>query len=887
MNFVETKLHPPALVESQVARPTLVDQVVSAPVKLVLVRAPAGFGKTTVMAQAQQRAEAAGTACGWITLDESDNDLSRFVSCLVETASRLGAESPHGATPFDGISALAALETPFVLFLDDFEVVREPGVLGIVRDLVEHLPRHGKVVLGSRHQPEIGLGRLRARGELLEIDTERLRFDFEDTRSFFGRRGQRGLGVDLLAQLHKRTEGWAAALWLASMALERSGSDTGFVEQFSGSDQTVAEFLAEDVLARQPPHLRDFLLRTSVLRHLELSICQTLCPRLDCAAILDELETANLFLTPVTGSRSPERAWRYHSLFAEFLRNQLQREQPDLVPRLHLVASGWYESQDRPVPAIDHAIDGGDFPLALDLLEGHAERFLEQGRMRLLARWFGVIPEDLVREHPMLQLISAWASCFTHGPWLAMQQLERSGCIDSPLEQIHLGARMLQPLLLAMQDRYEEAYEAGSAVLSAPYGTGMAFAQAALLNAMAGVLSVIGDVRESRRLIETARQQQNNKSNFNRMYSESLEGIHDLHEGRLRQATARFRISVDSTHVVVYNHTHGNAWAGVLYADALYEANQLDRAEHLVNVYLPIARDVGFADHLVLSHLMRTRIMFIAGDVDSAFRCLDELEYLGFNRQLPRVVAAARLERSRLLLMQGNAARSRDELNAANDLTIWARERRQRLVAHDIDYHELARIRWELHFGDPHGALSLLTPEIAAAARSSRNRRLLKLRLLRALALQRTGEVSAATQEIGQVLQTACHEGYVRLILDEGPVLGTLIERYHQGTQPDGATSLNDPILTEYLARLLESIGPGPEPARPPAETPVLDEPLTPKEIRILELLAEGYSNSAMSEKMFISDSTVRTHLRNINTKMGTKSRTQALAMARRMGLIR
>ena len=881
--ILETKLSPPAFAATQVLRTAIREAVAAATVKLVLVRAPAGFGKTTAMAQIRERMDAQGIATAWLTLDRADNDVSRFLGCLAEAVLRLGVEEPRTHGPFDAVAALAAHDAHFTLFLDDFEVVQEPAVLGLVREIIEQLPRRGQLVIGSRGLPDLGLGRLRARGQLMEIDTDRLRFTLEETSAFFGLRQAhapqplQALPADLLSQLHQKTEGWVAAIWLASMALERHGIETGFVERFSGSDRAVAEYLAEDVLAHQPREIRDFLLRTSILRQLDASVCQALNPRVDCVAILEQLAAANLFLTPVSGDG---RAWRYHSLFADFLRAQLAHELPGEIERLHLAASDWYESQDRPVPAIDHAIEGGDHPHALALLDGYAAQFLEQGRMRMLARWFSAIPEHQLRAHPFLQPIALWATCFTRGPWEAMQMLEQSGCIDSAIPEVRASAHTLVPLLLAMQDRHDEAYEVGRHSL-ARLPTGLAFADSVLLNAMAHILAVRGDQREAQRLLDAARREQGN-STFNRMYTESLAGLFDLHEGRLRQATARLRMAVDTTHAVSYNHSHGNAWAGVLYAGVVYESNQLLQADHLLNVYLPLARDVGLPDHMILSHVMRSRIAFHAGDIDAAFQALTELEYLGHHRQLPRVVAGAKLERSRMLLLQGNGPASRDELLRADDPALWAQERRQRLPAHDLDYLALAKARWEIAFGDARAALAVLDAEIHAAIASTRNRRVLKLRVLRAMALQRMGELAAALEEIGAVLQTASQEGFMRLILDEGPAVGTLVQRYAN------AAMHGDPILADCLQRLLQAMGPmAPADAETAPTGDAIKEPLTRKEIRVLQLLAEGYSNNAMAEKLFVSDSTVRTHLRNINMKLDAKSRTQAVAIARKVGVIR
>src|SRR5450830_531425 len=629
---------------------------------------------------------------------------------------------------------------------------------------------------------------------------------------------------------------------------------------------------------------------SSILRQLDAEVCAALMPRADCQRLLARLDEAHLFLTPVS---SEQPTWRYHSLFADYLRKELQRELPDEVARLHLAAAGWYEAQGRPVPAIDHAIEGGDHPLALSLLDQHAESFLRAGRMRLLARWFAAVPAPLLHQRPALEMVALWATCFTRGPWAAGEELEQALLRHPQDPLVQAQAACMRPMLLAMQDQSEQALEIGRESLKR-LPIGLPFADSTLLNAMAHILSVMGDPGEAQQLLDAARREQGGASTFHRMYTESTEGLMDLQQGRLRQATARFRLAVDATHAVNYNHTHGNAWAGVFYACAVYEANQLDQADHLLNVYLPLARDVGLPDHMILSHAMRSRIAFVSGDVDAASLALTELEYLGHQRKLPRVVVGAKLERARLLLRQDNVAGARDELRRAEDPTVWAREERLRLLAHDIEYLGLARLRWQIAAGQSSEALPALEREIAAAQAVARNRRLLSLRVLRSLALARSGDAPAAVAQIGQVLQQASAEGFMRLILDEGPAVGPLVQRY-QALHDSG--TVRDPILGDYLQRLLQAFGPLPNetdsapgaPGAPdnPAELARgLAEPLTRKELHVLQLLVEGYSNSAMAEKLFVSDSTVRTHLRNIFAKLGAHSRTQAVALARRLKLI-
>jgi LuxR family maltose regulon positive regulatory protein len=849
-------------------------------VKLVLVRAPAGFGKTTAMVQLREGLQQRGIATAWLTLDNADNDVPRFLAGLAAAVEQLGLER-RGIDSANVLDELAAADAPFALFLDDYELIREGGVMGLVRELLEHLPRNGQIVIGSRSLPDLGLGRLRARGQLLELGAEVLRFTPAESAEFFRLRGAE-LTLEALDRAHDRTEGWVAALWLLSLTLQHHESPGDVVSRLTASNRDVADYLTEEVLAQQPPAVRDFLLRTSVLRHLNAPVCQALMPYVDCVSMLQALERGNVFLIPIEDAPG---LYRYHSLFADFLRNQLAREHPEDLTRLHLAASGWYEAQGRPVPAIDHAIDGSDHPHALHLLEPHAHGLLEQGRMRLLDRWFSVIEPDLLRQRPLMQVIAIWARGFSQGPWSAMDWLKASGCEQSPDALVQAHIRVLRAVLLAMMDHYEEAHEAGRQGL-VRWPVGNTYLDSVLLNAMAHIVSVAGERQEAQRFLENARRMQGGSA-FNRMYTETVGGLLDLREGRLRQATARFRMAVTaSSSAATYNHAHGNAWAGVPYAGVVYETNDLANAERLLNVYLPLARDVGLPDHMISSHRLRSRIAFERGDVDTALLALTELEYLGHQRQLPRVIASAKLERSRLLALQGHGPAAREELARASDSAAWSAPQQELRPAQDLDDLFIAQVRIELQFGHPGQWIAGLEAEIQRARQSERLHRALKLRLLVALAHLRCANLGRAVDEAVAVLQEASREGFMRLLLDEGPIVGLLLRRVQAATAEGG----QDPIFREHLQRLLDLLGPAggeEEPAPPTGGAEELAEPLTRKEIRVLQLLAEGYSNTAMAEKLFVSDSTVRTHLRNINQKLNSRSRTQAVAVARRLGVIR
>ena len=907
----QAKLSPPRAAAAQVARLAVAARWPEAlRARVVLVRAPAGFGKTTAMRQMRERLQAEGQATAWLTLDAADNDVSRFLQCLGAAVRGLGGMAEREA---DGpgelsraLQSLAGEGRSFALFIDDFEVLHNDAVLGLVRQLMEQLPVHGRLVIGSRALPALGLGRLRTSGQLLEIDAALLRFSAAEAEEFFRLRGC-PLPREALARLLDKTEGWIGALWLASLALERHGPHSDFIERFSGSERAVADYLAEDVLAQQPASVRDFLLRTSILRTLDAQVCQALVPRADGAAMLQALEQAHLFLVPLADEAQGGQgghSWRYHSMFADFLRAQLLREQPSELTRLHLAASGWYESCGRPVPAIEHALEGGDLPHALSLLARHAEALMEQGRMRLLSRWFSALPAPLQAREPLLQAVAAYADCFTRGPVQAQLWLDalEPGMAADPAAQALVIA--LRPLLLAMMDRVEEAAPLGREAL-ARLPSCRPFADSSLTNAMAYVASVLGDTDEARRLLDAARSTQAG-SLFSRMYTEAMEGVLDLSAGRLRQAAARFRVALAATpRSAAYNPTNGNAWAGVLYAGVLYEGNDIDGADHLLQVYLPLARDVGLPDHVIASYRMRARIAFLRGDVDAAVGLLTELEYLGHERQLPRVTASARLEHARIFVLQGNRAAASEALERADDPGVWPRVERLRLPPHEVEDIAIARLRWGLHFGDCRAVRDAIAPLLADAQLRGRRHRSLKLQVLCALAEAGCGDLDAAAAMLAQPLRHGASEGFVRLMLDEGPLLAPVLQRVlSPSLSPSLSSSLSrrteaaEPEAAAHAQRLLSALGEPAEPADPPelqaADAPqgpapatALAEPLTRKELRVLELLASGYSNAAMAEKLFVSDSTVRTHLRSINLKLGARSRTQAVALARELRVLR
>lgn len=889
-HLIRSKLTPPPAPPFQIARAELRERICAgAGEKLVLIQAPAGFGKTTLMLQVMTTLQQQGVRTAWLTADPADNDVGRFLSFLGAAIDALadraepvlmeeGGEAT-GLMALDLIDRVSFAAPPFALFIDDVESIQNAAAFALIRQVIEHLPAGGRVVMGSRMLPDIGAARLLARGQLLEVDLAQLRFSLGEATDFLaGKRGLKLQGTDV-ARLQGVTEGWPVALWLASVALERRERPADLVAQFSGSNVAVADYLAEEVLAQQPDAVRDFMLRTSILQQLNAQLCDAVRGSSDSREILESLERSNLFIQPVGEGRD----WfRYHSLLSSFLRTQLERVHPQDVGRLHRAAAQWYESQRRPIPAIEHAIACADANYAMPLLERHAERLIEDGRIRLVARLLDTaLPEDL-QNWPGLRLIHAWALGFTRGGQEAMRLLEgieRDG-LQTADQKAH--ALALRPMLLTMLDRLDEAYAAGLSAID-KVTPQQPFAFRILRTTLANTHLIMGKYANARELLDRSGGVSDAPSGpFMMIYAQCVDGVIDLLHGRLRQATARFRHSASVGSRSAFTDTNGNAMAGILLSEVLYEQDELPEAERLLNVYVPLMQELGLADHLICGYRNLARIAWHRGDHDRALQLVTEMEFVGHRRGLTRVVASAQLERVRHALWRGDPNTAKEALQRAKAATDWSEVSSRSLFGNDADTLAEAQLRWMIHGGAADDAVAQLKQELERAEGARRHRRALKLRILLALALDRSGNEKAALRTLRDALRFGATERFVRMFLDEGDPFHALLQKLSAAGQREPEEGIENSL--QYFERLTQPAA-APEPAPPPAISGDF-EALTRKELEILKLLAEGLSNFAIAGRLFVSETTVRTHLRNINSKFRVHNRTQAIAVGRKLRLI-
>ena len=886
-----SKFAAPMASSHTVSRSRIVDRLFSATgAKVIVLRAPAGFGKTTLMLELKARYERDGANTSWLHVDDADNDVGRLMACLrhaLGSAMDLSDEQAQAGERAEGIvdqamrliDAVATTRAPFVMFLDEFEALKSPSATSLVAQVLDRLPAGAQVVIGTRSLPQIGLGRLRARGQLVDVDPAELRLTGDETASFLTR--QRGLLLNpaQIQRLHLKTEGWAAALSLAAISLERHQDHEAFIASFAGSNSAIADYLAEDVLDGQADDLRNFMLETSILDSLCAEICDAVTGRNDSSAMLAELERANLFLVPLDEDRAE---YRYHSLFASFLHTRLSRRTPERLPELHRRAAGWFIARRRPIPAIRHALATQDGAYAAQLLVEHANALMDQGRLRPLCHALDALPPDQFDLHPQLRLVHAWASLFTKGPHEALGPIQavEHATVDTPEFRSHRLA--LEPLRIGMLDRVSESYELAatrSALLLPEHGFPYLMAEQA-----AAISSVIlGHHDEARRHADNARRSPTgHQAGFSAQISEYVAATLDLFHGRLKDAGARIKAAAGTGVQRFESSFNRNAMPGLLLADILYETNDLAAAERLLGVYVSLVKSLGLADQLIVAHTLLARIYLAQGDEDRALLLLAEMEAAGHRLDLPRVVGSAHLERARIALSKDQVDRAKAELDRVIDEKAWAQIESYWLVANDVDTLSIGRLRLQVRSGGAARAVERLKLAVEEADEGGRIRRALKLRILHAEALHRSGQPKPAIRALGRAIEFGLEEGFVRTFLDEGSYVESMIQEAVTGFGiTESATHAS--ALAAFSDALKRSRS---SPASPPSPIPSLADPLTSKEIRVLELLSEGLGNQAIGDRMFVSESTVRAHLRSINTKLQASNRVQALVIARRFGLI-
>src|SRR5579862_1084498 len=778
----QAKLRPPVVRDDVLARAAPEASEGLRGARLVLISAPAGFGKTTVLCQYEQSLRKAGVATAWLTLDVEDNDPARFSSYLraalapVLEAAAKGAralETPgdRGAVigdTLDLIDALASPDRPLAIFIDDFEhVAANTEVRALVARLLHTLGPRQQLVLGTRVVPDLGLARLRAGGQVVDVGLDKLRFSLEETRSFL-RAAIPGIAEEDLVFLHERSEGWPAALQLAVIALRDSPRAATRLREFGGSRAEVAEYLTAEVLAGLAPDLRAFAIRTSVLD----SFCAELCDEVTAmgggAGYIERVGRANLFLVAIDAER---RWFRYHALCREFLRAELERSEPSLVPELSRRAARWLESNGRPAEAVEHALRSGDQDLAARIMDACVTGILHEGQIATALRWTAGLSDERLAAHPTLHFSAALVNVVSHRYVDAQRLIESIGAGAGAAPDLRRRDKLyLQFNLVIWADQLEQMRGVlGQA--AATFSTADGWVYSSMLNCVGYLGFMEGSAESARAALAAAKAAPQHRDNsVVRAYTEGIYAMVHLSRGELRDAAQVSAAELDR--LAASGNVYGTpaAIVAATLGDAHFERNEIAAARVLLDEHIDLIGDSCIPDLIVSAFVQRSRIARLEGQGAVADEYLGRLQRLGEERGLSRLVATALFEKSRVALAEGRLETAAAQVREAMGYPFWQRSIFRGTFGNDLENPEVALARLELFRGGT-GAVASLEGHIAGAERSGRPRRAIKLRGLLAQALWVSGQRRPALRELRRVLLDAAPESMVRVLADEPRVL--------------------------------------------------------------------------------------------------------------------
>ena len=911
--LVETKLFRPHPRGDLVERPRLFELLdLGRRAKLTLISAPAGFGKTTVLSNWLKATDGQQRAVAWLSLEESDSPPARFWTYLVTAAHRAVPEVGHGALallqsaqpPLDTVLAtlvneLSTLPTELDLVLDDYHLVDDPDLQSGMTFLVEHLPPQVHLVISTRVDPALPLARLRARGDLVEVRAADLRFTLSEASAYFNDIAALELTADDIAVLDARTEGWVAALQLAALSLRGRADTTAFITAFAGDDRYIVDYLAEEVLTRQPSRVRDFLLETSVLDRLSGPLCAAVTGNTESQEMLEHLDRANLFLVPLDGTR---RWYRYHHLFAEVLGTHLLHGRPEEVADLHRRASRWYDEAGEPVPAVRHAVAAGDIDRAADLIELAVPALQRDRQEATIAAWLAVIPDEVVQTRPVLAF-GFIAALMASGQFTGVEERIHDLEQHLPTKGSDDQASGPTPGTIVVDrntwDRLPAAVELHRSGLSLVHGdpaaaidhadraTSIAAADDHLTRAGAAATAGLarwagGDLEEAHRSYAICVDGLRRDGHISDVLGCSIT-LADIRttQGRLTDALRTCQDALRLAESGPLPVTRGTADMHVGVSDVAYERNDLATAAH----HLQRSRELGDAAGLPQNPYRRraaeARMLAAQGDLPAAIEILDEAEQVYFGDFAPNVRPIA-ARRTRLHLARGDLgsatwwAATRDL--TPNDELTYMREFEHItlamvLLAQQRAGHASAAVRV---------ARRLLQRLLAAAEAGGRMGNVIEVLVQLALACEAEGDRSRATGLLGRALALGEPEGHIRVFLDAGPTLSAVLH----SLGPDSPGGQH--ACTVLAAREQKPTQPNQPASNAPAGSrqPLVDS-LSKRELDVLRLLDSDLGGPDIARELSVSVNTVRTHTRHIYAKLGVTTRREAVREAARLGVLR
>jgi ATP/maltotriose-dependent transcriptional regulator MalT len=867
---------------------------------LTLVCAPTGYGKTTLVSQwihqheeAESRAAVYDRHFIWLTLDQEDNDLARFIAYLVAALQQIQAgvgtgtlsalQNVRTASPQVLatllINDLSALSDPFILVLDDYHTINAISIQDFMSYLIDHQPPQLHLVIISRGDPPLPLVRLRARGQLTEIRQLDLALTVEETSEFL----VQNMGLDLLPEqlqvLESRTEGWVAGLQLAALSMRHTKDIPAFIQAFSGGHEYIADYLTSEVLEQQDEVTKDFLLQTSILKQLSVPLCEAVTGQTRTAQILKQLVDSNVFLLPLDYHG---QWYRYHALFADLLLKRLQQSNKETLVDLHTRAGRWYAQNRMLDQAVEYFLAGEDYAAAASLIGENAERIMMHGQTTTFLRWLETFPIAQLRAHPVLLVYQGVAMMLMGKiPEISLSRLQE---LASSEQEFRGEADTLQALYSVMKGNALEAIRLSESALQ-QLPAERAFLRILAADSLAMAHALRGDLVSSAQAFEQVVEAAQKVGNVIMMLIglSNLAGLHYT-QGRLHQAWDDYQLVLNISQERLGGQSQPMSRVLLGMGELAREWNDLEGARTYLSAAAKMFEkfvDIG----LTMAYLSLARVYLSQGEWDKVQAIIEDA------RQHSRASKTTALDDNLTELMQARVWIALGELDQAGQ---WASRRglldkpledlvaladRNATAFELLQGEYLTLVRLFLAQNEPIKALDILEVVLSHNEKRAQIRRVIEVLVLQAIAYRQQGAGEPAMQVFRKALTLAEPEGYVRTFLDEGqPVALLLYQAIAAGYSPTYAGSL--------LAGLTGQGFPSQAPQKKAKAVRSLVEPLSKRELEVLGLIAGGLTNQEIGRRLHISLSTVKGHTTNIYGKLGVSSRTQAVALAQSLDLV-
>jgi len=865
--------------------------------QLILISAPAGFGKSSLGIAWAHRLRQHGCRVAWLALDADDDEPTRFLHYLVQALRRVCNTVGVSALdltveplliPADTIvtmliNELAEIEDDVYLFLDDLQRIAHSGIHDALWFLLSHAPSNFHLVVMTRSAPPLPLASLRAQNQLLEIDSMGLRFDLDETRQFLEHERTGGLPASSIRSLHSATEGWAAALRIATYSMTQSSQEgTQFVHALSGTSRPIGDYI-DQMLASLPDDAVFYMLRTSILERLTAPLCQAVTGLSTSQEMLESLAGRQLLLEPLDAEG---RWYRYHHLLAEFLSQRLQQRFGHELPELHRRAYRWYASQELWTSAVRHAIEAGETDQAMTFVANCAMPLVKKGDLLTLLGWQRSLPTELMRGQIKVKLAIAWgmALAMRFEPALELlEEIERDAAGESSQESTAAAweCRTVRSVVLALKDDSQAA------------------------------LQLVETCSQQHSADSWNRNVQSNVMRFCHWKAANLESFYatpwipySLEEDRRNVLSSVYRLclmslaeweqarpGVAERHCVeamrlAEHHAGAQSTAAALCAPLIarirYEQGLLSEAETLIVDRLPVINATVQLDTVLVAHTLLVRIALSQSNIERAYALLEQAENLGYERRWDRLIAATQLERARLYVTEG---RLTEASTCLVRLERFAESYRiaQPCAWSDIEnYRILGSACLAMARNRPQEAVNGLKELLQRAEEGRRAYFAIQLRLALAIALLATNERTAALETFRTALKEAQTAGFFQTILEQGPEMGNLLQGARDSAE--GTPYAKEELA--YIDRLIEGCRLRYEP-RSVEGVSDINGSLSQRERSVLELIAEGQSNKDIARALGVAPETVKSHVKNIFVKLVVDKRSQAVARAQSLGLVR